>query len=80
MPNELSHLRPLIKDGTITVFGHLLEYVSVSQLANLMDCSATRIHYLTNNPTKVRLEEVMLLAEAFGYKGWVRVSELFYAD
>jgi hypothetical protein len=80
MPNELSHLRPLIKDGTITVFGHLLEYVTINQLSEIMGCSGTHIRYLLENPLQVRLGEIERLTVAFGYKKWEKVGRLFYEE
>lgn len=80
MSNELKHLRPLIKDGAIAVFGHLLRYVAVNKLATIMGCSGDHIHYLVKDPVKVRLGEIERLREALGYRTWVSVGRLFVSD
>jgi hypothetical protein len=76
MPNELSHLRPLIKDGTITVFGHLLDHVSLKDLANAMGCSVKHVKYVKDNPGKLLFGELIKLSEAIGLSYKV-VSDLF---
>ncbi len=75
MPNELSHLRPLIKDGTITVFGHLLDHVSLKDLAKAMGCSTKHVKYVKENPGKLLFGELIRLSEAIGMHYKV-VSEL----
>jgi hypothetical protein len=76
MPNELYHLRPLIKDGTITVFGDLLDHVSLKDLAKAMGCSTKHVKYVKENPGKLRFGELIKLSEAVGMEYW-KVGELF---
>jgi hypothetical protein len=76
MPNELSRLRPLIKDGTITVFGHLLDHVSLKDLASAMGCSTKHVKYVKDNPGKLLFGELIKLSEAIGMDYW-KIGELF---
>lgn len=63
---DLSHLKPLIENGTIDFFGQLFDHVTVIDLSKAMQCSATHTRYIRDLPTYMTLMECFNLAEAIG--------------
>jgi len=74
--NKLSHLKPLIRNGTIAVFGQLLDHVSLKDLAETMGCSPKHVRTVAKDSGKLRLKELFELSEALGMD-YKRVSDLF---
>lgn len=72
----LSHLKPLIKNGTIKTFGDIFNHVSVKAVAEAINRSPKHVETVRKNYGKLTLGDLHGLAEAIGI-GWVKVAELF---
>jgi hypothetical protein len=77
MPEKnLSHIKPLILKGKITVFGQLFDHVSVGEVAEAMGCGVKQVEAVRRDCGRLKLKQLWALSEAIGLSR-DRVSDLF---
>lgn len=71
----LSHLKPLIKNGTIITFDDIFNHVSVNELARAISRSPQHIQTVRKDYLKMTFGDMKALAEAVGVH-WSKVAGL----
>lgn len=71
----LSHLKPLIKNGTIKTFEDIFNHVSVKAVAEAINRSPKHVETVRKNYGKLTLGDLWALSEAVGVR-WEKVAGL----
>jgi hypothetical protein len=74
--NKLSHLKPLIQSGAVTVFGELFLHASLEDVAEAMGCGPDQVMAIRRDHGNMRLGQLWGLSDSIGLP-WRRVMDLF---
>jgi hypothetical protein len=73
---DLKHLKPLINNGTITVFGDIFQHVTVDEVAEAMGCGKKQVEAIRRDSRVMTLGQLYGLSEAVGLE-WRKMAKIF---
>jgi transcriptional regulator with XRE-family HTH domain len=77
MPEKnLSHIKPLILNGTIRVFEDIFEHASVIEVAEAMGCGRKQVAAIQRDHSVMTLGQLFGLSEGIGLP-WRKAADLF---